>query len=253
MVVLSVKSQDTGGALDSLIRAGGASLPIVCLQNGVENERLASRCCADVYGGAVMSPTAHLKPGVVCAHGTRLTGAIDIGRYPSGTDSRAEALCEALRVSGYESEPRDDIMRHKHAKLINNLRNAIQVTCGLDADVGELAQLLMEEGRRALRAAGIPHQAPEITDTESRFERWGVVPDIPGEPRRGSSSYQSVVRGGRLETDYLNGEIVLRGRQHGTPTPLNALMQELAHRTEHERREPGWISPQEILEQVEIR
>lgn len=251
VVLLATKSQDTAGAIGALIEARGSELPLVCLQNGVENERLGSRMFRDVYGAVVMSPTAHLQPGVVWAYGTRVTGAIDVGRYPGGVDDRALAICAALSASHYESEAQEDIMRHKHAKLINNLRNVIDVTCGLDAEAGELARRLLDEGRRVLRAAGIPHEVPEITDVQARFARLGVQ-DIQGSPQRASSTWQSAARGVRLETDYLNGEIVLRGRQHGVPTPLNALMQELAHLTERDRLQPGWIRPEEILERLPV-
>jgi 2-dehydropantoate 2-reductase len=249
VVLLATKSQDTAGALGALVAAGGSGLPLVCLQNGVENERLGSRLVRDVYGAVVMSPTTHLQPGVVWAYGTHMTGAIDIGCYPHGVDDRARTICSALSDSQYESQAQEDIMRHKHAKLINNLANVIDVTCGLDAEDDELAERLRDEGRRVLRAAGIPHEAPEITDAQARFARWGVQ-DIDGGPQRASSTWQSAARGSRLETDYLNGEIVLRGRQHGIPTPVNALMQELAHHTERDRLAPGWIRPREILERL---
>ena len=72
-----------------------------------------------------------------------------------------------------------------------------------------------------LDAAGVSYVAPEITDIEARWRRWGVR-DIDGRSRAGSSTWQSLARGtGALETDYLNGEIVLQGRLHGVPTPLN--------------------------------
>ena len=46
--------------------------------------------------------------------------------------------------------------------------------------------------------------------------------DIGGRRRGGGSSWQSLARGtGTIETDYLNGEIVLLGRLHGVPTPVN--------------------------------
>jgi 2-dehydropantoate 2-reductase len=249
VVLLATKSQDTAGAIAALRDGAPAGLPIVCLQNGVENERVALRWFADVYAVVVMSPTLHLEPGVVCAYATRTTGTIDVGRYPDGVDERCRAICAALRESRYESEPRADIMRHKHAKLINNLGNVIDVVCGLEADAGELHQRLMEEGREVLRAAGIPHDAGEVSDAQARFDRWGVQP-IEGGPRRGSSTWQSAARGGELEIDYLNGEIVLRGRQHGVPTPLNALMALLARQTVREGHEPGWIAPREILQRV---
>ncbi len=249
VVLLATKSQDTVGAVDALVAAGWADVAIACLQNGVENERVALRRLRRVYGAVVMVPSGHLEPGVVLAHGTRMTGAIDIGRYPGGVDERAAAVCEALRVSGFESESREDIMRYKHAKLINNLRNVVDVVCGLEADAGELGEELKAEGRSVLSAAGIPHQVEGVSDAAARFERWGIR-EIPDVPHHGSSTWQSAVRGGRLETDYLNGEIVLRARQHGVPAPLNALMTELARETERAGHEPGWLTPREVFERV---
>src|SRR6201995_4773560 len=39
-VLLATKSQDTLAALTALRDAAGSAVPVVCLQNGVENERL---------------------------------------------------------------------------------------------------------------------------------------------------------------------------------------------------------------------
>ena len=43
----------------------------------------------------------------------------------------------------------------------------------------------------------------------------------------------------RLETDYLNGEIVLVGRRHGFPTPVNRALQELGHQLVRDQSPPG--------------
>src|ERR1700722_7728472 len=108
VALLAVKGEDTAAALAALRPAAPPSLPIVCLQNGVENERLALRCFAHVYGAVVMVPSAHLEPGLVQAYGAALTGTIDIGRYPSGTDERCEAIAGALDGAGFRSRARPD-------------------------------------------------------------------------------------------------------------------------------------------------
>src|ERR1019366_3274518 len=64
VVLLATKGQDTPRALAALRRAGADEVPVVCLQNGVENERLALRSFAATYGAVVMVPAAHLRPGV---------------------------------------------------------------------------------------------------------------------------------------------------------------------------------------------
>lgn len=247
MVLIATKSQDTAIALDTLRDSAAAGTPVVCLQNGVENERLAARRFPAVYGAVVMAPTAHLEPGVVQAYGVALTGQIDVGRYPAGVDERCHAVSEALREARFESQPQADIMRLKHAKLIANLANAVQAICGGGAGTEDLIERAREEGRAVLRSARIPFVDEDVSDIRARWERWQVG-DIGGRARAGGSTWQSVVRGaGSVESDYLNGEIVLRGRQAGVPTPVNELLQQLARRTARERHRPGWLGASEIL------
>ncbi len=247
VVLLATKSQDTQPALDALASAAPLSTPVVCLQNGVENERAALRRFSRVYGAVVMAPTAHLEPGLVLAYGAALTGQIDIGRYPDGIDQRCEEICQALRAARFSSEPGPDIMRLKYAKLIANLANAVQAICGSDAAASELVERAREEGRGVLRAAGIEFIAEDVSDLRGRWERWQVG-EIDGHPRAGGSTWQSVVRGAAsVETDYLNGEIVLCGRQLGMPTPVNQLLQSLAHETVRHGRKPGWLSAEDVL------
>jgi 2-dehydropantoate 2-reductase len=250
VVLLTMKGQDTEDALDALAAAGGTGVPVLCMQNGVENERVALRRFPRTYGVVVMLPATHLEPGVVQAFGTTLTGALDVGVYPGGTDDVCAAVCGALSSSRFESTPREDIMRFKHAKLIANLSNAVQVICGHDADAGELAQRVGDEGREVLRAAGIEFEVPDVDDIGGRWRRWGVG-EIAGRPRAGGSTWQSAVRGtGRIEVDYLNGEIAMRGRLLGMPAPVNELLQVLAWQTVREGRHPGWLTPSEVLDRL---
>ena len=152
--MVATKSQDTAGALEALRAAAPASTPVVCLQNAVENERIALRLFANVYGAVVMSPTAHLKPGIVQSYGTQRTGVIDVGRYPEGLDALSEEIAQALGESDFSSVARPDIMRFKHAKLLGNLANAVDAICEPGPAAGEVIELAQQEGRAALNAAG---------------------------------------------------------------------------------------------------
>jgi 2-dehydropantoate 2-reductase len=246
VVLLATKSQDTLGALTSLRDATGPALPVVCLQNGVENERVAARLVDSVYGAVVMCPAAHLEPGVVEAYGTTLTGMIDIGRYPDGVDARCEQVCAALEGSRFTSHPIADVMRAKHAKLLLNLTNAVQALCGPGERSDELAERARGEGRAVLTAARIEHEVPEVSDLDARWRRMGVR-DIDGRSRAGSSTWQSLTRGLPLETDYLNGEIVLGGRLHGVPTPVNEALCRLAWQAAQEGWAPGSLDADDVL------
>jgi 2-dehydropantoate 2-reductase len=66
----------------------------------------------------------------------------------------------------------------------------------------------------------------------------------PGLARSGGSSTQSLARGaGSIETDWLNGEIVLLGRLHGVPTPANAFCTDLAAQLVRDGARPGAVTP----------
>ena len=79
-----------------------------------------------------------------------------------------------------------------------------------------------------LDAAGIDVVSDD-EDRERRGDRIGMR-RIAGERRGGGSTWQSMARGaGELETDYLNGEIVLLGRLLGVPTPANELVRQVAN------------------------
>ncbi len=221
VVLLATKSQDTLGAVTALRAAAGSTVPVVCLQNGVENERVALRFMDEVYGAVVMLPAAHLQAGTIEAYGAQTTGHIDVGRYPEGVDRRCEEICAALAASRLDSHPVADVMRLKYAKLLLNLTNAVGALFADSERRRELSEQVTAEGRAVLDAAGVSYVAREISDIEARWRRWGVR-DIEGRSRAGSSTWQSLARGtGALETDYLNGEIVLQGRLHGVPTPIN--------------------------------
>jgi 2-dehydropantoate 2-reductase len=248
VILLAVKGQDTLGALVALRVAGTpATTPIVCLQNGVENERLALRMFANVYGAVIMLPAAHVEPGVVLAYGAKATGIIDIGRYPDGADELCEQVAAAFRASQLSSHVWPDVMRLKYAKLVLTLGNAVDALCGPGRASAKLTELARAEGRAVLAAAAIDAEDPNVDDLEGRWKRIGVR-KIHRRPRAGSSSWQSLARGtGAIETDSLNGEIVLLGRLHGIPTPINAALAELAARHARAGTRPGSLAPQDIL------
>jgi len=137
-------------------------------------------------------------------------------------------------------------MRWKYRKLIMNLGNAVQALCGLEAGGGELLDAVTAEGEAVLDAAGIERATPD-EDRERRGDHLRLRP-IAGDRRQGGSTWQSLARGaGAIETDYLNGEIVLLGRLHGVPTPANEMLQRLARQSSIERRPPGSFTEAEIL------
>jgi 2-dehydropantoate 2-reductase len=269
VLVLAVKSQDSAAALDAwadrpvagavagaVAGTGRAAdlLPLVCAQNGVDNERLALRRFARVQAMCVWMPATHTEPGVVQAQGSPVSGVLHLGRYPSGIDEDTGRIAAALEKSSFAAPVRPDVMRWKYAKLLSNLKNSIEALCGpaegwQEAAWTELNRLTVAEGEAALAAAGIDvANEAELAEGHAQLR---VLP-VAGAERGGGSSWQSLVRGvGSIESDYLNGEIVLLGRLHGVPTPANALLQRLADQFARERREPGSLAAADLLREIE--
>jgi 2-dehydropantoate 2-reductase len=259
VLILAVKTQDATGALDAWawepVTGGGTaadSLPVLCAQNGVASERLALRRFRQVYGVCVWMPATHLEPGLIEAQGTPRTGLLPVGRYPSGTDETARQVSADLTASTFVSPVSDNVMRWKYGKLLTNLGNAVEAVCGspragqASADtVAELRRRAQDEGRAALAAAGI-EPASTAEQAGLRGDQVQIKP-AGGSSRGGGSSWQSLTRGtGSIEADYLNGEIVLLGREHGVPTPVNELLQRLANQFARDRRTPGSVTDSEL-------
>lgn len=243
VVLLTVKGQDTPAALHAL--AGGPpELAIACLQNGVDNERQVLRRTPNTYAVPVMLPATHLQPGVVDASSSPVTGILDVGCYPGGVDERAEAISAAFAASSFSSVTTPDVMRFKWAKLLMNLGNSLQAAVGPMGQADGAADLYARaraEAEAVIAAAGI-----DCASAEEDARRRGTLLTtglIAGERRGGGSSWQSLARRtGTIEADLLNGEIVLQGRLHGVPTPVNAMLQQVADELARAMAPPGSLT-----------
>jgi 2-dehydropantoate 2-reductase len=260
VLVLSTKGQDTAGVLDDWAwqpvggtaegPAAAEALPIVCAQNGVANEGFALRRFRNVYGMCVWLPATHLEPGTVVSQGTPLAGLLPVCRYPSGTDATVKEIGADLAGSRFLAPVTDDVMRWKYGKLLGNLDNAVEALCGREArssdDARELRERTRAEALAVLGVAGIAYASgDEIAAARGNKVDYG---EVDGSTRTGGSSWQSLSRGtGTIEADFLNGEIVLLGRTHGVPTPVNETLQKLTNQAARERRSPGSVAPSEIL------
>ena len=252
VVLLCVKSQQTVAALDDLRDAAGDRIPVICVQNGVANESTALRRFARVYAMVVNLPAAHMSPGVVITYAHEPGGVLDVGCYPRGVDALCESVADALTRAGFSVRPDPAVMRQKYAKLLMNLNNALQAATDMAEGAADISRMLREEALACYEAAGVA--TATAAEVKARRADGLRYVDIPGHPRHGGSSWQSVARGtGDIETDYLNGEIVLLGRLHGVPTPANAVIQLLGNRLARRAMPPGSIDVAEVRAMIEAR
>lgn len=275
VLVFATKTQQVQAALlewvdrpvDGTGAIAGDVLPVVMALNGVESERLAQRLFATVIGAAVWLPAAHLAPGEVIVRFAPLSGAfivgpcvpkgtvpngtpVDPGTMPTlGSRTATDALQADWQAAGFDVHVLDDVRPWKYRKLVMNLGNAIDAILGpgqKSDSAADILAALTSEAQAVLTAAGVTLPSDE---DEALWRGDGfVVRPVPGVDRAlGTSSWQSIVRGsGSIETDYLNGEIVLIARQHGLDAPLNATMQRIARQAAAGHVAPGSMTPDEL-------
>jgi 2-dehydropantoate 2-reductase len=249
VVILATKSQDTVSVLDDIAASTSSTLPILCAQNGVANERVVGERFKNVYGMCVMTPASYLEPGRVDVFTAPLLGVLDVGRWPDEADTLSIEMSSLLRDSGYASMATAEIATLKYGKLLSNVLNVLEVLCGRKSVSDEMAEWILDEARACMRADGVDvARAQALADERSELVSYQP---IEGVKRVGSSSFQSVLRGtGNVETDYLNGEIVALGRKHHIATPVNELLQQRADELVRNRRPPGSVAVSELRAQL---
>lgn len=247
VVFLTMKTQDTAAALDALRLEAGTNIRVICAQNGVENERMAARRFRHVYPMLVQMPATYLQPGEVLLNGVDASGVLPAGGYPDGVDETIEEVCATLAASDFKSWAEPNLMRLKWSKLIYiNVDNAVQATSGATEGAEELERLLIAEAETVLDTAGIDYASWAEFQQLAPLKRG----DVPGFDRTASgSTWQSLMRGAsNLETDYLNGEIMMLGVLHRVPTPISRAVQDRVTRMLVDGTPPRGVPPAEIIE-----
>jgi 2-dehydropantoate 2-reductase len=252
VLVIAVKTQQAAAALaewvdqpvfdeEKLVGTAGERLPVLIAMNGVETERLALRLFRRVFGVCVWLPAVHLTPGEVILRIGPQSGIFIIGRVGIEADDADRSLLATIGEdwtrATFGIHLVDDVMRWKYNKLLSNLANGLDAMLRPDQDFRDVALRLRTEAEFIFRETGVER----ASETEEADWRGGLytIKQVPGTPERlGGSSWQSLARGaGSIETDYLNGEIVLLAREHGLDAPLNAVVQRLAR--EHALKPDG--------------
>ncbi|NSZ65277.1 ketopantoate reductase family protein [Agrobacterium tumefaciens] len=239
ILLLTVKTQDAAATLAdwSWRQVSGVEgltatqLPVVTFQNGLATEALALRTFANVYGASILTPARFTQTGAVAAAGNPQVGVVTIGRFPAGSDETAKEIAADLTRANYLAETSSDIRRWKSAKLLHNVRNALDLFDGEDDLRASIAEALVNEARQALEVAGYNLASPSERAVD--ISGWSIAQNSGIQPGQ-QSTWQSFARGASSEVDFLNGEIVLLGRLHNVATPYNEAIQSLAGRLAHQ-------------------
>ncbi len=253
VLVLATKSGDAEAALADWAarpvgRAGhraGDVLPVLTVQNGLDAERSALRRFATVVGAVLWLPSTYLADDEVVAPAAPAVGALWLGSYPDAAATPAIArIADDLRAARFEVQVVDDLSRWKAAKLLGSSTFVLDALYASGPHRDRVAALVHAETEAVLAAAGLAI-ADTATESTAALDRF-VVRRIAGYERPGNSTWQSLARGRPLETDYLNGEVVLLARLYGRRAPINAALQARAARALADGTAPGTLDADDL-------
>ncbi len=259
-VVLAIKSFDTAAALDELTAAAPQPLPVLCLQNGVDNEAEIARVLGPegVIAGTVTTPVSKPAEGEILVEKQRGLG-IALG-HPLST-----GLVEACNAAGLRTRAYPAAGPMKWSKLFTNLiGNATAAILDLpvaavyaDARLFAVEAALLRECVAVMRAYGYP--VVNLPGVPVRPLAWAATrwPAALARPLllrvvgagRGNKrpSLHVDLHGGRArsEVGWLHGAVARHGAGLGVPTPVNRVLTETlealhagALRIEDFRRQP---------------
>ena len=267
VLVLATKTQDAANATaewaqrpvalaDGQNSTAGASLPLLTTQNGLETERVALRHFRTVIAGVLGLPATYLEPGVVVAPAFPVVGHAWIGAYPDRADPQADSIAADLCGANITAEALANISEFKRAKLLVSSTFVLDALYAPSPLRDRAATLLRDEAGEVFAAAG-----ERVADLRRRNGSDGAgapgsaelpappfeIRQVPGYERGGTSTWQSLARSGSIETDYINGEVVLQARLVGRTALANEAVTARIHAAATDGIEPRSLGDADLL------
>jgi 2-dehydropantoate 2-reductase len=239
--IFALKSFDTRSALEQIAPLAGHMPPVLCLQNGVDNEpALAAVLGADkVIPGTVTSAVGRRAAGDIVLE--RLRGMGLAGGHPLARQIVAALEGAGLRARSFRNAP-----AMKWSKMLTNLPvNASAAILGWEAarvlahaGLFEMEMRLLREALAVMHLLRIP--VIDLPGAPVRALAWAaglpaglarpLLRKALGSGRGGKmpSFYLDLHSGrGKSEVDWLNGAVARAGAAGGVPTPVNRALNEL--------------------------
>lgn len=242
LVLLTVKSYDTGTAAESIREIGGAGSLVISLQNGFGNTQILESALGTdrVLGARVITGVDLVEPG--CVEVTVSADEIRIGP-PDGKSDRlanAERVAAILREAGVPAQATSQYREYLWAKLLYNAAlNPLGAL--LHARYGELAS---DDGCRSIMdrvfdeafCVTAATNIPMFWNDAAQYRRHFYDVLIPATSSHYPSMYRDLQRRGRTEIDAINGAIVRLGASAAVPTATNEVLVSMVRMREQTRR-----------------
>jgi 2-dehydropantoate 2-reductase len=221
VVIVAVKLWDTELAVRSAAPLCSEKTVVLSLQNGIEKDEIIAGIVGHsrVIGGVTYILADLAAPGLIVHTGHFQT--IIAGELGGGDSARVRDIVAVFADAGIDASASTDIRSETWKKFIflssvSGITSATRRTIGdLRADATTRA-LLHDALQEATSLAG----AEGVTIPE-RFveERLAFIDTLPPDGR--SSMAQDLLRGGRLELEWLSGAVVRRAARLGLEVPTH--------------------------------
>lgn len=235
-MILAIKSYDTEAALQLLAPYRVALPPILCFQNGVDNEGLIAGVLGEtaVIAGTVTSAVGRRAPGDIVLERKRGVGV-------AGGYRMVSALAASLDSAGLNARLYPNAAAMKWSKMLTNLlANAVPAILNMtpeevfaDPRLYRLEVLQLREALRVMKALRL--RPVDLPGTPVRLLAWAIqglpiplsrplVGRAAGRGRGGKMpSFHIDLHGGKgkSEVSFLNGAVVRHGAELGLATPVN--------------------------------
>lgn len=257
LVFLAVKCMHTEPALQSLVphlAAGGA---VVSLQNGLNEQVIATHVGPERTVGCFVNFGADWQEPGHIQHGGE--HPIFVGELDGRRTERIEEV-RALLAHFCETAVTDNIWGYLWSKL--SWASVLFGTALVDAPVGEIvrrpdaAETLFELGKEAMsvpQALGVRlERLVDFWPEEYAQGDWRPAMERARRHFEGQIKVHTgiwrdlVVRQRPTEVDCQVGELVRQGRDRGLRLPMNERLVELIHEIERGRRPMGWENVLEL-------
>ena len=241
VAILAVKSYDTAAVIEMMRDYSAALPPILCFQNGVENEATLRSAMGSgkVVSGTLTSAIGKLNIGEVVVEKLRGIGVACDHLLATG-------LVKVLDAAGLRAQLFEDAGSMKWSKMLTNLpANATSAILNMTAteiyqnlDLCKLEIQMLREALAVMRA--LHYKVVDLPGTPTKMLAFGAtkLPIFLAQPfliqgigkGRGNKMPSFHIDfhsgSGKSEVEYLNGAVVRIGQSVGVEAPVNQMLTE---------------------------
>jgi 2-dehydropantoate 2-reductase len=213
LILLTTKVPGSAAALALVTPLVREDTTILCLQNGLDSERIARRAlghCGIVLRGITQFGAIFERSGVI--------------RYMAGgytlveQHKRSDRVASVLTAAGLDCRVSPNITADVWHKLVFNCV-VNPITAILGCEVGGIANPQLEPLKRLVIDECLAVAATQGLTFDVDFMR--EITEVFGASRNIVSMLQDLRRGHCTEIDYMNGAVAALGSRHDLPCPVN--------------------------------